>query len=299
MRDYFRRDFQKNKSAPTGSAAKKVKKYVYADLLYFLVPVFDKRNTEGNYELDDSHNNSSQESETQEEHSVEQIDDHTNTTSTTILQPPSPVSTLPASSLKRNKKDIPSQILSILHQNQQKANQKQQEVEDDDMKFLLSFRTHMKQMNENQKIDFKLGMLQLVKKINTEYNSSPSSSLSYDNFSHRSVTPVSSRGYSPSFSYDPVPETSPNMLYKTQSPLPTFISSSSSQNKTTNYQSAPNNSRVVINSIRHLPPLQPPRHHYTSPNLQHAEDTEAASFLVVQSQGQEQEDNIGKYLKFN
>lgn len=88
---------------------------------------------------------------------MEQVD-------TNILQPPSPISTPPAKSLKRNKKDIPSEILSILHQNQQKANQKQQEVEDDDMKFLLSFRTHMKNMNENQKIDFKLGMLQLVKK---------------------------------------------------------------------------------------------------------------------------------------
>ncbi|CAG5055779.1 unnamed protein product [Parnassius apollo] len=100
MRDYFRRDFQKNKSAPTGSAAKKVKKYVY--VLYFLIPVFDKRNTEGNYQSDDLHNNTSQESETQEEHIVEEIDNHTN-----ILQPPSPVSTAPASSLKRNKKRYP------------------------------------------------------------------------------------------------------------------------------------------------------------------------------------------------
>lgn len=151
MRDYFRREYQKNKNAPTGSAAKKVKKYVYADLLYFLKPVFDKRNSEGNYQSDDI-----SQPEFQEEHSVEQVD-------TNILQPPSPVLTPPANN-KRNKKDIPSQILSILHQNQQKANQNRQEVEDDDMKFLLSFKTHMKHMNENQKIDFKLGMLQLVKK---------------------------------------------------------------------------------------------------------------------------------------
>lgn len=53
IRDYFRKDFQKNKNASTGSAAKKVKKYVYADLLYFLIPVFDKRNTGGNYQSDD------------------------------------------------------------------------------------------------------------------------------------------------------------------------------------------------------------------------------------------------------
>lgn len=93
------------------------------------------------------------------------------------------------------------------------------------------------------------------------------------------------------------------MLYQTQTPLPNF-SSSSSQNNTKNYQSAPNNSRVVINSITHLPPLQSPRHLYTSPstslhfdNHHHAEDTEAATYLV-QSQGQEEENNIEKYLKF-
>lgn len=113
IRDYFRRDFQKNKCAPTGSAAKKVKKYIYADLLYFLIPVFDKRNTEGNYQFDELHDNVSQESETQEEISVEQVD-------TNILQPPSPISTPPANSSKQKKKDIPSQILSILHQNQRK-----------------------------------------------------------------------------------------------------------------------------------------------------------------------------------
>lgn len=100
IRDYFRKDFQKNKNASTGSAAKKVKKYVYADLLYFLIPVFDKRNTGGNYQSDDLHlhDNISQESETQEEHSVEQVD-------TNILPPPSPISTPRAN---RNKKDIPS-----------------------------------------------------------------------------------------------------------------------------------------------------------------------------------------------
>lgn len=141
--------------------------------MHFLIPVFDKRNTERNYQTHDLRNNTSQESETQVEHSVEQVDCHIN-----ILQSPSPVSTSPVNSLTRNKKDIPTQILSILHQNQQKR----QEVEDDDTKFLLSIRTHMKHMNGNQKNDFKLGMLQLIKKINTEYNSSPSSSLSYDNF---------------------------------------------------------------------------------------------------------------------
>ncbi|XP_023946228.1 uncharacterized protein LOC112051690 [Bicyclus anynana] len=170
IRDYFRRDFKKNQSAPTGSAAKKVKKYVYANLLHFLIPVFDKRNTEAKYPISDDDNNHSHswESETEEEEGVEDVNDH----KYTIIKPPSPVMqpcTVQSPSTLLNKDDISTQILSIL---QQKANQKQLEVEDDDTKFLLSFRTHMKQMKENQKIEFKLGMLQLLKKINNEYSSS-------------------------------------------------------------------------------------------------------------------------------
>lgn len=85
------------------------------------------------------------------------------------------------------------------------------------------------------------------------------------------------------------------MIYQTQTPQ---------YSNTTNYQTAPNKSRVVINSITHLPSPQRPRHLYTPPSmtlhaddLQHAEDTEAGTYLV-QSQGQEEEDNISKYLNF-
>lgn len=128
--------------------------------MYFLIPIFDKRNADGNYDTDDSENYNSQEwkPKTEDEHTFEQVNDHA-VTHTTMQSP---------SNLRnKNKQDIIlAQILGILRQNQ-KGYKKQTEEEDDDTKFLLSFRTHMKNMDENQKIEFKLGMLQLLKKIST------------------------------------------------------------------------------------------------------------------------------------
>lgn len=49
IRDYYRKEIQKPKRIPTGSSAKKSKKYIYSDLLCFLTPVFANRKSEGNY----------------------------------------------------------------------------------------------------------------------------------------------------------------------------------------------------------------------------------------------------------
>ncbi|CAH0592130.1 unnamed protein product [Chrysodeixis includens] len=193
IRDYFRRDLLKTQHSPTGSAAKK-KKYVFSNLLNFLIPIFDKKVTEGNNENNDSEDSSQvPESERQEEDAAQQ-DYNTNMKSPT---PPSTPSQTPyaVSNIKREQEDAHIQILNV-HQNQQRTNQGIQE-EDDDTKFLLSFREHMKQLNGDQKIDFKIGMLQLVKKINTEYYSS-----SLQNFIKKSDSPTHDE-YS---SYSQVPE---------------------------------------------------------------------------------------------
>ncbi|GBP40872.1 hypothetical protein EVAR_88933_1 [Eumeta japonica] len=56
-------------------------------------------------------------------------------------------------------------------------------IEDDDVKFLLNFRGDMSKMSANQKFDFKIEMLQLVKRINNSESSysRPSSSCSNSN----------------------------------------------------------------------------------------------------------------------
>nr|XP_022913397.1 uncharacterized protein LOC111424185 [Onthophagus taurus] len=83
-------------------------------------------------------------------------------------------------------KDVPTQILAIMKQ------RKEQPIhDDDDTKFLLSFRSDMEAMNRTQKLDFKIGMLQLLKQI-SEPPRNVHSSLSSHNFSSQSPQMVCS-----------------------------------------------------------------------------------------------------------
>lgn len=57
-------------------------------------------------------------------------------------------------------KDLPYRTMKII-----KSTEKPTDEDDDDVKFLLSFRSDMKTMNKRQKLDFKVGMLQLLKTV--------------------------------------------------------------------------------------------------------------------------------------
>lgn len=225
---------------------------------------------------------------------------------------------LPVVTQKR-KKDVPSQILNMLQQ-RQKTNAKSSNTdEDDDTKFLLSFRSYMRKMNHRQKIDFQLGMLQLVKKVTTgNETSSPESQYMYcDNSSgslpsprsaHSSYTPVpqsSPYNSSPSPTYVPslqrnvyVPRNSP-VYYKSPSPSESTIHSSSQQQNVP-YPST-SKPKLVIHSVTNVTPSysttqQNPMQDHPVTSV---ENNEAAQFLILQSEGsQENLDNIHNYLKF-
>ncbi|XP_050672977.1 uncharacterized protein LOC126970871 [Leptidea sinapis] len=155
VRDYYRKEIQKNKSNPS---AKKSKKYIYADILHFLFPIFDKRTSERNSESDES------------DDIVKDVNDREeNTKGSKTINSPSAVAPLLSKTSK--KRDIIYKIASSHEEKEKRKGVKPKQVfreEDDDTKFLLSFRTYMRRMNVNQTIDFKIGMLQLVKKINME-----------------------------------------------------------------------------------------------------------------------------------
>lgn len=92
----------------------------------------------------------------------------------------SPEPTLPVVNQK-TKKDVPTQLFHMLQQKQKQTAANTDE--DDDTKYLLSFRSCMKTMNAHQKNDFKVGMLQLVKTVTMGNNpSSPQSR--YTNYYH-------------------------------------------------------------------------------------------------------------------
>lgn len=83
-----------------------------------------------------------------------------------------PESVQTAGNIQRKRKDVSIQTLDILQKRQKTIPLSSSNnalpsniTEDDDTKFLLSFRSYMKNMNTEQKIDFQMGMLQLVKKI--------------------------------------------------------------------------------------------------------------------------------------
>ncbi|XP_063895317.1 uncharacterized protein LOC126054629 [Helicoverpa armigera] len=311
IRDYYRKEVQRNKNIPSGSAAKKAKTYIYSDLLYFLTPMFCKRDSESNYpkEIDATQNENEDENTHPEIHSMES-------------SPPPPSETNKPVLNQKRKKDIPSQILDILQQRQKATSKISSTDEDDDTNFLLSFRSHMKKMNPQQKIDFQLGMLQLVKKVTignepSSYNDNSSGPES-STHSGQSYNPAPQSCYynsAPSSTYIPspsmqrniyVPQSSPIYL-KRPSPLhsqPSYFHSSSQQpinsasasqpkiviRSITNLASSSSNTVIQQNSTQDYPEISIPENAI--------EESQGSQFLILQSEDSRKE-NIEKYLKFN
>lgn len=337
IRDYYRKEVQKAKNVPTGSAAKKSKTYVYSELLHFLTPVFGKRVSEGNYPQE----------KVEDLQSMQTPHEEQNTEPEAVNHMESPEPTLPVVNQKR-KKDVPTQILNMLQQKQKQTPANTDE--DDDTKYLLSFRSYMKTMNAHQKIDFKLGMLQLVKTVTME-NDPSSPQPRYTNYYHYDNSsgslPLDGNSSSPSPTLVPslqnihVPEKSRIYLQHPSPSPPTFRSFLQQQNipstNTTNkpiiyapkqsptYLPSPspspptfhsfsqpqnipltNTSRkpIVIHSITNITPpqsttQQSPGQDYPELSIpgSSAEDSEAAQFLVLQSEDS-QKDTFQEFLQF-
>ncbi|KAG5868273.1 hypothetical protein JTB14_004170 [Gonioctena quinquepunctata] len=109
---------------------------------------------------------------------------------------------------KKAKKDIPSQILEIMKQRKQKP----VVDDDDDTKFLLSFRSELKTMTKSQKMDFYIGMLQLVKTITLP----PPPRNVYSSLSSHSYSQSPQMIFAPNKGID---TTGPVPSYQQQSPL--------------------------------------------------------------------------------
>lgn len=221
-----------------------------------------------------------------------------------------PIQTSPVVKAQKKKNDVPSQILDML-QKRQKATATPITDEDDDTKFLLSFRSYMKKMNPNQKIDFQLGMLQLVKKINM--GNYPSSQSSND------LSVISTSPQSIYSSYTPVHQSSPS-YYNISTPSPTLPQNMYvPQNSHVYIPSPPANHpfshqpnvssastskpKLIIHSITniappHSPTQQNPIQEYpenSEPNTniiqtELTEDSQAAQFLTLQYQNTQEKD---------
>lgn len=169
VRDCYRRDINRVKFTCT----KVPKKYVYADRLSFLTPMLRMKGyvlylvndfytyyhfvnnmcffSSFAFEENSSDEDTTSLGEVKEEcENTEKLEDGSGTDEVVM-------STTKRKNKHTDTKDLPSQLMRIASQRNKAA------YDDDDTKFLLSFRSDMRSMSKRQKLDFKIGMLHLLK----------------------------------------------------------------------------------------------------------------------------------------
>ncbi|KAK3874336.1 hypothetical protein Pcinc_020723 [Petrolisthes cinctipes] len=128
-----------------GDSAAKKKKYIYADALSFLQQTLKKRKTTGNIEEDTEEENRQERERSEEEDNDESL-------ATSVR------SKFPRVMYRRHSKPnltpFQNELLKKL------ADISKQEEEDPDKSSLVSLLPHYKQLNDDEKIDFKLMTLQ-------------------------------------------------------------------------------------------------------------------------------------------
>ncbi|XP_059050375.1 uncharacterized protein LOC131845342 isoform X1 [Achroia grisella] len=162
IRDCYRKYLSKVKNLPPDSPELK-KRYIYADLLTFLDPVFNRpRYSDGNI----ANNEDTQSSSIEEEEETEE-QEFEDPLCETMIKP------IIKREIEEEKQriDVNTEVCDLIYETRRKANKRRQTKDDDDgdddddTKYLLSFRSYMKKMNTGDKLEFKIGMLILVKNI--------------------------------------------------------------------------------------------------------------------------------------
>ncbi|XP_028026631.1 uncharacterized protein LOC114240325 isoform X2 [Bombyx mandarina] len=167
VRDGYRKYLNRNKNTPVPK-----KKFIYGDDLQFLLPILKNNKSRERNRPSESHDDNDEDNEAFEielkpytEDSYED-DEEEETKSFRKYR----------TTEKRNKAqqkyendEIPYQILNITKQ----KTDDEDNYQDVDSQFLLSFRDYMKGMTRSQKLNFKLGMIQLIQHVTEEKVSDP------------------------------------------------------------------------------------------------------------------------------
>ncbi|XP_050066447.1 uncharacterized protein LOC126555589 [Aphis gossypii] len=160
-------------STPSGSGASKKRKYHYADILSFLKPVAEKRNTSGNF-VDDPNESLQGEQTFDENHSLADETQENGVASTSYSQ----LNKKSKKTLKETISPFQNKLLSFIEQTGSN---------DSDKQFLLSLLPDYKNLNPSQKLDFCIYVLNFFLNLHQPDNNS-SSSLTYDNFYQNSAS---------------------------------------------------------------------------------------------------------------
>lgn len=152
LRTCFRRELNAQKNTKSGQAATKRRKYVYFEKLLFLLPCLENRQTEGNLEPNDSH---------------EDEDDN---------NAPGPSSSTPIPRRKKRTNvpkpdDLDEALIKALNQ-----------TVDEDTNFALSLVPSLQNLNAEEKLDAKIGILNIFKQITLarRFETSSQSTSSYN-----------------------------------------------------------------------------------------------------------------------
>lgn len=178
----------------------------------FLSPILEKKNHTGNYP-DEENTRSSEDQGTENNQNLSNTQD---VEDSSVIERSTP-------KIKKKEKDVPTQILKLI---KEKRNEQTVEHEDDDDKYLLSFRTELKAMTKTQKIDFKIGMLQLLRKITDPQhgrNTQPSCSSRQESHNYRTSSFRSPSSLSNFSSHSSSPITYDRRIMRTTGSVPLFL----------------------------------------------------------------------------
>lgn len=135
----FRRELNAQKQTKSGQAATKRRKYVYFEKLLFLLPCMENRQTEDNLEPNES----------QDDDDVDDNEESGPSTSTIIPRR--------KKNMKPKQTDLDDALLKALNENN---------TIDEDTNFALSLVPSLKNLNAEEKLDAKIGILNIFRQIN-------------------------------------------------------------------------------------------------------------------------------------
>jgi len=194
LRTCFRRELNAQKNTKSGQAATKRCKYVYFEKLLFLLPRMENRRTESNLEPNDSHE--------------DENDNDNNDTGPTISTP------IP-NRKKRTNVSKPDELDEALIKS---LNQ----PVDEDTNFALSLVPLLQKLNAEEKLDAKIGILNIFKQITLarRFETSSQSTSSYNVLQR----PLSYHVYHQGSNIMPLPQLSQHSNYTSSFATPHSLS---------------------------------------------------------------------------
>jgi len=249
VRDNYVRSLKKQKECnKSGSDRKKIQRYIFEEQLSFLKKNREHRPTASSIQsnLNEEDADATQLSDDMAIADESLTGDHSNTAEKTVLTPPP---------TKKKKINLEEKLALFLDSRQQSSYEPNRDTDDEDLNFYKSTLPLVKTLNMEQKMQFRIQIMQLLQRIKLTNNTPPYFQPPGPIFNHNSGVPISTLNhsyntsmpvypstiqYTPMYSHDELAQTS---TARTISPL-------SSNNSVTGYfsQFSPDEQNLASNT---------------------------------------------------